>query len=695
VVDPIISLIDDQIDNLRKVGIDRTVGITGQIQSSEEREQILRAFSSGHYLFCYVAPERFQITRFREALRALTVVTPISLIAIDEAHCVSEWGHDFRTAYLNLGRVSREYCKLQGAVPPLMALTGTASKIVLKDVQRELTIQDFDAIITPKSFDRPELHFTVLTCKSTDKTDRIQGVMSRLPSDFGISSTTFFRRLGDSSHCGLIFCPHVNGQFGVVSIAERLTRATGIEADFYSGGAPRGFNRSEWEVARQGAARKFKRNQNTLLTCTKAFGMGIDKPNIRYTIHTGLPDSIESFYQEAGRAGRDRRRAECTIIISNDYPRRSTELLSPATPFQQIASFVSGMRWDEQDDIARVLWFHVKAFKGDRFELSDIARVIESLGDLQVRKTIRLTPTGALADSNDKQRQATEKALHRLVILNVVDDYTVDYSSSEFTVTLSGAKQEEIARAFSQYAGSYQSGQKEKVLTDALLLLNEDHAVFVNDMCRMLVEFIYEHIELAQRRSLNEMLSAASSAKTGEDLRARILNHLEHSEYDRGLDEVLSSPVGGLDAIDSFVDGIVSPNEATSLRGAVGRLLESYPDVPGLLLLRSLAEGLSRDSDPIVLCQSMESALVFAHNQYGLDIHTIARASANIIRGAMRKRESAEQLMAAVLSWEGGREHFIRELLKWIPIEIAVFPAMQLTTALVSRTSNLRATIGG
>jgi hypothetical protein len=141
VVDPIISLIDDQIDNLRKVGIDRTVGITGQIQSSQEREQILRAFSSGHYLFCYVAPERFQITRFREALRALTVVTPISLIAIDEAHCVSEWGHDFRTAYLNLGRVSREYCQSQGAVPPLMALTGTASKIVLKDVQRELKIQ--------------------------------------------------------------------------------------------------------------------------------------------------------------------------------------------------------------------------------------------------------------------------------------------------------------------------------------------------------------------------------------------------------------------------------------------------------------------------------------------------------------------------------------------------------------------------
>ena len=110
VVDPIISLIDDQIDNLGGVGVDRCVGITSQVGSGPELEPLLRAFSDGSYLFCYVAPERFQMQSFRDHLRKLTVTSPVSLITIDEAHCISEWGHDFRIAYLNLGRIAREYC---------------------------------------------------------------------------------------------------------------------------------------------------------------------------------------------------------------------------------------------------------------------------------------------------------------------------------------------------------------------------------------------------------------------------------------------------------------------------------------------------------------------------------------------------------------------------------------------------------
>lgn len=178
VVDPIIALIDDQIDNLDRVGIDRCVGISSQL-GSREMELRLQAFSAGHYLFCYIAPERFQIEGFRQHLRTLTVATPVSLIAVDEAHCVSEWSHDFRTAYLNLGRTAREYCSSDGQEPPVVALTGTASKIVLKDVQRELEITDIDAIITPSSFDRPELQFCVLKCTSSEKANRILGFLNR------------------------------------------------------------------------------------------------------------------------------------------------------------------------------------------------------------------------------------------------------------------------------------------------------------------------------------------------------------------------------------------------------------------------------------------------------------------------------------------------------------------------------------
>lgn len=117
VIDPILALIDDQLDNLRRVGIDRAVGISSQIEDSNLRSEIIEAFGQGQYLFCYVAPERFQTSDFRNSLRALTVTTPVAVIAIDEAHCVSEWGHDFRTAYLNIGRTSRNYCARRPGEP--------------------------------------------------------------------------------------------------------------------------------------------------------------------------------------------------------------------------------------------------------------------------------------------------------------------------------------------------------------------------------------------------------------------------------------------------------------------------------------------------------------------------------------------------------------------------------------------------
>lgn len=131
VIEPIISLIEDQLDNLASFGINRCIGITSAITNAQDRSRAMSLFGKGEYLFAYVAPERFQTIEFRESIRALTVHTPIALIAVDEAHCVSEWGHDFRTSYLNIGRTSRSYCESNGFIPPLLALTGTASRAVL------------------------------------------------------------------------------------------------------------------------------------------------------------------------------------------------------------------------------------------------------------------------------------------------------------------------------------------------------------------------------------------------------------------------------------------------------------------------------------------------------------------------------------------------------------------------------------
>ncbi|MGB9665023.1 MAG: RecQ family ATP-dependent DNA helicase, partial [Ignavibacteria bacterium] len=392
VIDPIISLMEDQIDNLEKIGIGRCIAITSQIENAQDRVRAIQLFGQGEYLFAYVAPERFQTVEFRESLRVLTTHTSIALIVVDEAHCVSEWGHDFRTAYLNIGRTSREYCKSNNHIPPLVALTGTASRAVLKDVQRELQIEDFDAIITPKTFDRKELKFEIIFSNSQDKLARLKGyLIQRLPNLFQISSTTFYQPQGKSTYSGLIFCPHVNGEFGVNNVAGEIRKSLRISVDVYSGKEPTKWESGNYVLHKREVMRDYKRNKIPLLVCTKAFGMGIDKPNIRYTIHFGIPPSIESFYQEAGRAGRDRKTAYCCIIVSNDDVERSKNLLNPNTKVEKINEILKRIPWAENDDITRVLYFHTNSFRGIEREKMDVAEILQQIGDVSRKGLITLS----------------------------------------------------------------------------------------------------------------------------------------------------------------------------------------------------------------------------------------------------------------------------------------------------------------
>src|SRR5439155_13169059 len=241
---------------------------SSQIEDSELRSEIIGAFGQGQYLFCYVAPERFQTNEFRNSLRALTVTTPVAVIAIDEAHCVSEWGHDFRTAYLNIGRTSRNYCRSQnGRMPPLLALTGTASHAVLHGIQRELQIEDFDAIITPHTFDRQELRFAVFSSQSSEKFDVLRGLMKRwLAAQFSCSVHTLFEPNGSATRSGLVFCPHVNGSFGVQELCSRLAGELQRPVGMYAGGQPKGWNESaNWVRHKKATAHGFKNNTFPLL----------------------------------------------------------------------------------------------------------------------------------------------------------------------------------------------------------------------------------------------------------------------------------------------------------------------------------------------------------------------------------------------------------------------------------------------
>lgn len=331
VVDPIKSLMKDQNENLISAAIDATTYINSSL-TPVQREANTRKFAEGEYLFAFVSPERFIVQPFRRTLSHIANNGKcFSYCVIDEAHCVSEWGHDFRTAYLKLGENARLFCSTNNGLEkvPIIGLTGTASFDVLSDVQREVHLIDESSIIRPEKLEREELTFKVKVFNATlagPTTDRniwasvgaathqtlINLVSNELLDEFNARTfSEFVKPKGDSTNCGIIFCPHKGGEFGVKRIAE-LLRNTFPEikhaiGEYYGGG-------DGGDKVLDETQDRFKNNDISVLVATKAFGMGIDKPNIRFTIHVTHPISIEGFYQEAGRAGRDRESAVCFIL---------------------------------------------------------------------------------------------------------------------------------------------------------------------------------------------------------------------------------------------------------------------------------------------------------------------------------------------------------------------------------------------
>ncbi len=669
--------------NAPGVGIDRAIAITGQIDDPQDKSKALSLFGQGEYLFAYIAPERLQIKEFRDALCRLTTHTPISLIAVDEAHCVSEWGHDFRTAYLNIGRTSRTYCESNGIAPPLLALTGTASRAVLKDVQRELQIEDFDATITPKSFDRPELKFHVLSATSAEKGARLLGYLGQtLPSKFSSTPASFFQPNGRATFSGLVFCPHVNGDFGIVNLSESIRRSLSVPVGLYSGEKPKHWDGADWNSHKRAMARQFKHNQIPLLACTKAFGMGIDKPNIRFTIHFGIPPSIESFYQEAGRAGRDRKPAHCCVIVSVDDPERARRLLDPNTKPEDVLASVRNLDWDDNDDVTRALFFQTNAFPGIAVEKSRCAQVLRSLPDPSIKGTKSI-------NFADLERGQAEKALHRLVVLGIISDYTINYNTAEFTVKLAGATKESTIDTYGKYVAGYLGARRQAEIDKASKLLPLPFVEFVLAMVELLLHFIYDVIERGRRRALSEMLLASTVTPTDSAIRQRILRYLEATQYSEALEAILAEPDAGLKKTKEAFEAVRSPNEAAELRGQVARYLESYPDHPGLLMLRSLSEAFSRDKNLTVVQQNFSASISSASENYSVEEAELFDFIAwSIVKVADRHLALANQLQIALLQKFSNRK-FARLLIQRSSTELASTPAWFLLDNLTKRSKKL------
>ncbi len=274
VISPLIALMKDQVDGLLKIGIPATF-INSSISQAETLSR-LEAVKQGRYKLLYIAPERFYSAEFMEALKNIKV----SLFAIDEAHCISQWGHDFRPSYLRL----KKAIELLGN-PAVLALTATATLEVREDIMKQLGITGANLVIT--GFARPNLQFGVINTVDARKPQFVLDAISSAPDGAGIIYVGTRARADDLL---------------------QVLLGNNIEAVSYHAGMD--------ATDRKWVQENFMSGKAKVIIATNAFGLGIDKRDIRFVIHYDMPGTIEAYYQEAGRAGRDGKQSFCLLLYS-------------------------------------------------------------------------------------------------------------------------------------------------------------------------------------------------------------------------------------------------------------------------------------------------------------------------------------------------------------------------------------------
>lgn len=485
VISPLRSLMLDQDLSLKNFGVNSSAFINSDIGNAG-REAIYTDIKLGNIRILYIAPERLLIKKFRDELSSILSIVPINFLIVDEAHCVSEWGHDFRPSYLGIPDFV-VYLKTFNPELTIIALTATAGDIVKKDMMNILNLGD-KQVESAENFDRPELSYQVIKVNSyPEKYQAYEQVINHdiITALKQKNMMTLFSTLTKRQEkpVGLVFCiyadPHGKESIndGIASYLDKTQRLLEHRTDFtitdfgtgkirafsskeptlcphcdspyynnvgnsiYQCGSGHQFSQSEavtppnWGAITKGNQEAFKSSELDILVTTKGFGMGIDKGSTRFAIHTAMSGSIESWYQEIGRAGRDREASHCVQIVDVPLEACYEEYLSNTKP--PPCNFKSGCSYPNKHGLCDYGKQHNFIKSSYPSVDADAMQVLRTLNKLLDDKLNQDTDILYISTSYQNQNNV-ELALHRLLIIGVIDNFFIDYKSGSVIFEVDG-----------------------------------------------------------------------------------------------------------------------------------------------------------------------------------------------------------------------------------------------------------------